>query len=403
MSPARRRGRPRIALGSLNQRTATRDELVREGIRTWSGRGWAAVGVQEVLEAVGVPKGSFYHYFRSKEAFGLEVISCYERAMDQRLASTLETSGSAHERIAGFLLAGREAFERTQFRRGCVVGNLAQELGAGDGALRTALEHIWKRWEHSMVGCLRDGVSQGLWPETLDVHAAASFFWVGWQGALLRGKLARSTEAIDDFSRAFFAMLSAGAPTRRSLLVMFGLPGAGKSFVARRLTSRGFHMHEGDVDLPADMREAIVRAQPVTTEMRNRFIVTLMASVAALWMRHPRLVLAHTFLKQSHRLQFARRFPKARFVLVTAGDDVQAARLSHRIDQRLDAGYVRKMIAAFDPPVAPFTRIANTGDNDRLERELDSLVTLVDSLLHGDPGSKPHRGGRARSSKSKTS
>jgi gluconate kinase len=158
------------------------------------------------------------------------------------------------------------------------------------------------------------------------------------------------------------------------LFVIFGLPGAGKTFVARRFGARGFHVLDGDDDLPSDMRAAIERARPVTPEMRERFMTALRTHVAALWVEHPRLVVAQTFLKQVHRAEFARHFPDATFVLVTASAPERAARLARRPAQRLDAAYVHKMIEAFDPPVAPFVCIANTGVAEALERAVDALV-----------------------------
>jgi len=158
------------------------------------------------------------------------------------------------------------------------------------------------------------------------------------------------------------------------LFVIFGLPGAGKTFVARRFGARGFHVLDGDDDLPPDMRTAIARAQPVSPEMRERFMTALRAHVAALWAEHPQLVVSQTFLQQAHRAAFARHFPDATFVLVTASDQERASRLARRPDQRLDVAYVQKMIAAFDPPVAPFVCLANTGDAKEPEREVDALV-----------------------------
>jgi len=158
------------------------------------------------------------------------------------------------------------------------------------------------------------------------------------------------------------------------LLVTFGLPGAGKSFVARALEQRGFHAHDGDDELPADMRAAIERAVPVTEEMRDRFVDALVARVALLLPEHPRLVIAQTFLKQRHRTRFLSRFPQARFVLVRASDAVRVQRLEHRTHQPLDAAYTRKMVTLFDEPLEPYAVIENTGDAKSLEVQLDALV-----------------------------
>lgn len=158
------------------------------------------------------------------------------------------------------------------------------------------------------------------------------------------------------------------------LIVLFGLPGAGKTFVARRLAERGFHYHEGDEDLPADMRAAIDAARPVTPDMRDRFMVNLRESVARLVASEPRLVVAQTFLKHAHRDAFLARFPRAEFVLVTAPAALAEDRLARRRDGYLEPDYARAMTAAFDPADAAIPRIANDGDDIALEIALAELV-----------------------------
>jgi TetR/AcrR family transcriptional repressor of nem operon len=206
-------------LGAPNERTDTRDALIREGIRVWSERGWSAVGVQELLASLCVPKGSFYHYFESKESFGLEIIDAYAKRISQRFGESILAEGNAQARISRFIAAARDSLQRVGFRRGCLVGNLSQELGGSDGRLRAALDQVWRSWEKAIAACLREGVAQGAWPTTLDIETAARIFWVGWEGALLRAKLARAGGALDDFERSFLAMLAAGIPTRRRRLV----------------------------------------------------------------------------------------------------------------------------------------------------------------------------------------
>jgi gluconate kinase len=144
------------------------------------------------------------------------------------------------------------------------------------------------------------------------------------------------------------------------VLVMFGLPGAGKTFVAKRLVKRGFYFHDGDDDLPADMRRTIARAMPVTEAMRNRFVARLIRHVATLHRQHERLVVAQTFLKHRHRLQFLKRFPEATFILVTSDAKTRARRLAHRHHQPLDPRAVARMVALFERARAPYRILRNT-------------------------------------------
>jgi len=158
------------------------------------------------------------------------------------------------------------------------------------------------------------------------------------------------------------------------LVVMFGLPGAGKSYVARRFaTVHGLHFHDGDDDLPRDMREAIDRAEKVTPEMRDRFVDAMAGAIEGLLRSHPRVVLAQTFLKRIHRERFLTRFPRARFVLVAAPAEVREARLAHRHHQPLQPDYARAMTTLFDPPPRGVEVITNDGDEARLDQQLQAL------------------------------
>jgi gluconate kinase len=182
------------------------------------------------------------------------------------------------------------------------------------------------------------------------------------------------------------------APGGRPLLyVVFGLPGAGKSFVARQLGRRGFFVHDGDDDLPDDMRQAIVRGEIITTEMRDRFMAVLIDHVVDLAASHPRLVVAQTFLKARHRAQLAARLPAARFVHVVADDDLRRRRLADRNHQPLSPESVARMIAAFDFPGVPdlsgVSGVSGVSDVDAAHDAGDaSNIDVVDVI---DNGSDP--------------
>jgi gluconate kinase len=159
------------------------------------------------------------------------------------------------------------------------------------------------------------------------------------------------------------------------LIVMFGLPGAGKTFVARQFAfQHGVHFHDGDDDLPGDMRAAIDAAAKVTPDMRDRFVDAMAAKVDSLLRTHRKVVLAQTFLKQQHRERFLSRFPDARFVLVAAPSELREHRLAHRHHQPLEPAYARAMTSLFDPPPRGVEVITNDGDVKRLEQQLNDLA-----------------------------
>src|ERR1700747_145759 len=97
MLPRRRRGRPPKELAGTS---ATRDALVRAGVVMLTEKGYSATGIEEVLRSVDVPKGSFYHYFPSKEAFGAELIESYASYFSRKLDSFfLNEQHSSLERL----------------------------------------------------------------------------------------------------------------------------------------------------------------------------------------------------------------------------------------------------------------------------------------------------------------
>lgn len=153
------------------------------------------------------------------------------------------------------------------------------------------------------------------------------------------------------------------------LFVTFGLPGAGKTYVARCFQPFGFAFHDGDDDLPDAMRAAISASQPVDDTMRDEFFAQIIASVQGFNSRHPRLVVSQTFIKEKYRLLFLRHFPHARFVLVQADPVIRERRLTQRSHQPLDPEYARRMSRLFEPPRIPHAMITNNDDGDEAVRQ----------------------------------
>ena len=160
-----------------------------------------------------------------------------------------------------------------------------------------------------------------------------------------------------------------------TLFVTFGLPGAGKTYAARLFEEFGFTVHDGDDDLPDAMREAISTQQPINDDMRDEFFSRIIAHVEQLLPKHPKLVVAQTFIKEKYRRRFLEHFPFAQFVLVEANDPIRELRLERRTNQPLEPDYTRKMIAMFETPHIPYQVITNDADGAlQLEDQIAELV-----------------------------
>src|SRR5688572_10755682 len=103
-------------------RSGNRELMVRCATELMTEQGFSATGIDEVLKRVGVPKGSFYYYFASKQAFGEAVIANYDAYFARKLDRILnDASLSPVDRLRAFVADAKAGMARYQFRRGCLV------------------------------------------------------------------------------------------------------------------------------------------------------------------------------------------------------------------------------------------------------------------------------------------
>lgn len=203
--PRRPRGRP--ARNGLDY-ADTRALLIRCGIELLTQQGVSAMVIDDVLTRVKVPKGSFYHYFESKDAFVAAAIEAYAEYFARKLDKHFHNPDLPPlGRLGAFVEEACTGVERHDFTRGCLVGNLGQEVSSIDPALRIRLEEIFTDWERRLAGCLQEAVSAGALSGDADCAALAHAFWIGWEGAVLRARLARSTEPMRVFLDLFLRAL----------------------------------------------------------------------------------------------------------------------------------------------------------------------------------------------------
>jgi TetR/AcrR family transcriptional regulator, transcriptional repressor for nem operon len=107
----------------------TRSNLVEAGLQMIHAEGYAATGVQSIVECADVPKGSFYNYFASKEAFGVEVIAAYSDRGLARLRDFLsKPEVSPLPRLEAYFDARIKALKSSNYAGGCLLGNFSAEV-----------------------------------------------------------------------------------------------------------------------------------------------------------------------------------------------------------------------------------------------------------------------------------
>lgn len=202
----KRRGRP-PKIGDTQE--YAREKLIRAGVVVLTEKGFSAVGLEEILRSAGVPKGSFYHYFDSKDQFGATLVDAYADYFAKKLERWFSDESSAPlQRLRNFIDDAKAGMARFDYRRGCLVGNLGQEMGSLPEPFRAQLRDVFLDWQRRTARCLRAAQTAGDIPADRDCGQLAAFFWIGWEGAVLRAKLERSAAPLEIFAEAFFAALA---------------------------------------------------------------------------------------------------------------------------------------------------------------------------------------------------
>ena len=182
----------------------TREALIRCGVGVLTEQGFMATGIDGILKKVGVPKGSFYHYFSSKEVYGLAVLDSYAGYFARRLDRwLLDETLSPLERLAGFVQHSKVSMARYGYRRGCLVGNMGQEVTVLPEGFRDALETIFLDWQRRLSACFDAAKRAGELPSSANCAELAAYFWIGWEGAVLRARLVQNDSPLNTFIAGF--------------------------------------------------------------------------------------------------------------------------------------------------------------------------------------------------------
>jgi TetR/AcrR family transcriptional repressor of nem operon len=202
----RRRGRPpKAGAGAIE----TRERLLQSGVETLTEKGFSATGLDEILRRVSVPKGSFYHYFGSKNEFGTVLIQRYADYFARKLDRILlDGRHSPVDRMKLFVADAVSGMARYEFKRGCLVGNLGQEMGNLPEFFREHIIAVFEDWKGRIAACLEEAKTAGQIAPRSDCKKLAEVFWIGWEGAVLRAKLEKSQEPLIVFSDFYFSVIA---------------------------------------------------------------------------------------------------------------------------------------------------------------------------------------------------
>lgn len=194
-----------LIIGCMKKQTKKTD-IIDIGTELFAVKGYNATGIDAVLKQAGVPKGSFYNYFSSKEDFGLAIIDQFAVQYESKLASFFDdASVPPLGRMRNYFEHSLRHLSENEFTKGCLIGNLGQELADQNERFRARLAEIFHTWKKRFATCLAEAQEQGSLAPDLDTDILAEFTLAAWEGAILRTKVMKSPQPIEHFIDTLFA------------------------------------------------------------------------------------------------------------------------------------------------------------------------------------------------------
>ena len=179
-----------------------KENLLNQGVAFFMNQGYHGTGLQEILDAVGVPKGSFYNYFGSKEDYCAEVVHHYINPFIAQLSAHLSKSDTdALGALKCYFDELTVELEKNEFKGGCLLGNLMGEIGSSSSICQQSLQSAVRRYRDLLQSGLAQAQQQGT--VRLDKSAAemADLLINTWQVALLRMQIEKSSAPIKQCCR----------------------------------------------------------------------------------------------------------------------------------------------------------------------------------------------------------
>jgi TetR/AcrR family transcriptional repressor of nem operon len=168
---------------------STKQRLLDVGMGMLLEHGYHGLGIQPLLDAAHTPKGSFYHHFKDKEDFALQVIDRYMLGVHAGLDECLaDNDRPPLARVRRFFELTQQSYKKEGYM-GCLLGGLGQELSGANDVFRHKIEKCFSEIARRTADCLEEARERGDIPADSDTRRMASLLVDCWEGAALRSRL----------------------------------------------------------------------------------------------------------------------------------------------------------------------------------------------------------------------
>ena len=187
---------------------SNREKILTEGLKVVHQLGFGGASVRDIIQAAGVPQGSFTNHFESKEAFGLEILDLYFASTRETLEQTLyNDSLPPMVRLRAYIDANHGRLNREGMENGCLFGNFSGEAVDHSEPIRQRLQSIFGEIRKALTYCLTAAKDAGELSAAINPDSVAEFIISGLQGAMLLTKVQRSDVPVERFEQILFGLV----------------------------------------------------------------------------------------------------------------------------------------------------------------------------------------------------
>jgi TetR/AcrR family transcriptional regulator, transcriptional repressor for nem operon len=186
-------------------RPSVKGKLLQAGLATLHAHGFNGCSIQDITEAAGVPKGSFFNHFKNKEALAIEAHDLY--CKNFHIEMLFDESKRPLDRLRDHFVFLADCYEKWGFERGCLLGNLRAEMTTSHPQMRRALQESCQAWTDAVALVLRAAQSEGAIDSRLDADRVARYLVNAWEGLATQLKVHQTRALVDEFLDVTFRFL----------------------------------------------------------------------------------------------------------------------------------------------------------------------------------------------------
>lgn len=176
---------------------STREALIEAGITHLSKHGYHGTGIKQILDEVNVPKGSFYNFFASKEAFVAELIKVYSLDLVKQIKTFFAQEGAdmdALTKLKTITQLSLIKYEKVEFKHSCLIATLSADIDEDNVLCQGALNKSVTESLSLFTYLLEKAQTEGTVRQDIKAEKMAKLYWSTWQGVLLRMRVSKDKQ-----------------------------------------------------------------------------------------------------------------------------------------------------------------------------------------------------------------